>query len=69
MRCNWETVDVFQAVLPDIAVGMGGAVPIGISAQEIQAALLIRGTPPSQWRAVSDGVHIMFAAAQRAAHA
>lgn len=60
MRCNWETVDVYLSVQPEIAVGMGGAAPIGIAAREVHAALLIRAVPRKLWRRVSDGVRIMF---------
>lgn len=60
MRCNWETVDVYLSVQPEIAVGMGGAAPIGIAAREVLAALLIRAVPRKLWRRVSDGVRIMF---------
>jgi hypothetical protein len=67
MRCNWETVDVYLSVQPEIAVGMGGAAPIGIAAREVHAALLIRSVPRKLWRRVSDGVRIMFDEARASA--
>jgi Phage related hypothetical protein (DUF1799) len=56
---NVETVRVYLKCAWTVAVGMSGAVFVGITAQEIAAACHLAGVPRSRRESVADGIRIM----------
>lgn len=66
-RCNAKTVSIFQRCQLGWLVGMGGATCVGLSMQEIRAALdVYAATDPPETRAeIASGLALMGRVAAR----
>lgn len=51
---------MFLRCQPSMLVGMGGAVPIGISMQERESALRVLGIPRARWPEVDADVQFLW---------
>lgn len=66
---NWTTVSVYCDCQLTFVGGAGGAVCMGVSALEVEAAMRLRRLPRSQWQQVAAGVQLMGRAAATAINA
>ena len=59
----WEihmrALEVYQRCMQSVAAGGMAVVWLGISAQEVRAALAVSGTPRAAWAEVADDVQAM----------
>jgi hypothetical protein len=62
-ECNVESAVVFLQCRFDSAVGMGGVVPLGISATEIRSACLLLRIPRDRHPELLENVRLMSRAA------
>jgi hypothetical protein len=53
-------VRVFLRCMPSMLAGMSGAVPLGISMQEREAALRVLGVPQPRWPEVDADVQFLW---------
>lgn len=51
---------VFLRCMPSMLAGMSGAVPLGISMQERESALLVLGVPQPRWPEVDADVQFLW---------
>lgn len=59
LPCNWWPVQVYLRCQPTLLAGMGGAVILGVSAQEVRAACSLLRVPPREWPDTVDGAQAL----------
>jgi len=66
---NWTTVSVYSNCQLTFVGGAGGAVCMGVSALEMEAAMRMRRLPRKEWQQVAAGVQLMGRVAATAINA